>query len=542
VSRQKPATMHLHTRLGGFVNDHPRWAALLLGAVAAFGFQPWRLWPLTILAVAGLIALLARARTARQAALLGWLFGWAHFSVANTWIATAFTYQANMPAWLGAIAVMLLSIYLALFPALSVFAAWILARSDSNRRFWVGALLVPCWIVGEWLRSWVLSGFAWNPLGVALLGGFDTPGLAAVTPWIGTYGLSGMLVGIAALLESGIRQMPRWRWAAVGLLALVVVATGAAMEWPAKPAPISSSALAFTLIQPDIREEVLNDPRFYEDAFVRTATLSAALHPGERRLVLWPESGLPDYLEDGYPQGYYDSTTYAADPRRARERIARVVGANGMLLTGTVDLAMAQGRVFAARNTVTALGANGVIVGDYAKSHLVPFGEYLPFRGVLEPLGAARLVPGDLDFLPGPGPRTLDLGQWGKVGLQVCYEITFSGQVVDETHRPDFIFNPSNDGWFGSWGPPQHLAQARLRGIEEGLPVLRSTTTGISAVVDADGIVRESIARLIPGRIDGRLPPPKPPTLFSRYGNALPLIVAGLLLVISQVAMRYRRH
>jgi len=160
----------------------------------------------------------------------------------------------------------------------------------------------------------------------------------------------------------------------------------------------------------------------------------------------------------------------------------------------------------------------------------------------IEPIGLARLVPGDLDFLPGPGPRTFDLGPWGKAGIQICYEITFSGKVVDRAHRPDYIFNPSNDGWFGSWGPPQHLAQARLRAIEEGLPVLRATTTGISAVIDPRGIVTASIARLTPGRIDARMPSAAAPTPFSRYGNALPLGEGGVLLVISLVAMRFRKH
>ena len=122
-------------------------------------------------------------------------------------------------------------------------------------------------------------------------------------------------------------------------------------------------------------------------------------------------------------------------------------------------------------------------------------------------IGLSRLAPGDLDFLDGPGPRTLDLPGFGRAGLQVCYEIIFSGEVVDRANRPDFIFNPSNDAWFGAWGPPQHLAQARLRALEEGLPVIRATPTGISAVIDADGRLLHSLPLGTAGAIDARLPP-----------------------------------
>jgi len=162
-------------------------------------------------------------------------------------------------------------------------------------------------------------------------------------------------------------------------------------------------------------------------------------------------------------------------------------------------------------------------------------------RWLLEPLGISRLVPGDIDFRAGPGPRTTDFGPLGRIGFQICYEIIFSGQVVDRAHRPDFIFNPSNDGWFGSWGPPQHLAQARMRAIEEGLPVLRATTTGISAVIDADGIVRRHIPRHVAGRLDGFVPQAHAPTLFARAGNMLPLAWAAILLVLSLVALRRRQ-
>ena len=260
--------------------------------------------------------------------------------------------------------------------------------------------------------------------------------------------------------------------------------------------------------------------------------------------MLWPESGVPDYLEDGYPQRYYDQMTAGGDPRFARWRIGKVIGEGSLLLTGAVDLEIEEvdgvDRAVGARNSVTALTPKGAIVGSYAKAHLVPYGEYLALRWLLEPLGATRLVAGTIDFLPGPGPQTLELGEWGRAGVQICYEIIFSGQVVDGDDRPDYIFNPSNDGWFGSWGPPQHLAQARLRAIEEGLPVLRSTTTGISAVIDARGVVRQHIGRHEAKRIDGIIPPAVAPTLFARAGNILPLGWALLLIAASLVAMRRR--
>jgi apolipoprotein N-acyltransferase len=174
---------------------------------------------------------------------------------------------------------------------------------------------------------------------------------------------------------------------------------------------------------------------------------------------------------------------------------------------------------------------------------LVPYGEYLPMRPLMSALGLSRLAPGDTDFTSGPGPRTIDLGgEWGKVGFQLCYEIIFSGQVADERHRPSFIFNPSNDAWFGRWGPPQHLAQARLRAAEEGLPVLRATPTGISAVIDARGEVVKELPWRTPGVIDAVLPPPaNSATVFARFGNPLPLLLGFALLFVGIVLGRSRR-
>jgi len=535
---------HLIARIGACL------CAIALGAIAACGFQPLALWPLTLMAMACLIELAARAHGWQFAALIGWLFGIGHFTLGNNWIATAFTYQANMPHWLGWIAVVLLSLYLAVYPMLATLSAWLLARrfvlAGSGRLMpWFGLVFIPCWIISEWLRSWVFTGFAWNPLGIVLLGGYDAQGLALVAPWLGTYGLSGAAVGLAALLRTFVRRTIYRKGAArlgfaVGAAVLVALVT-AGMCVPLRNLPPPRGAIAFTLVQPDIRQEVLDDPRHFESHFIKTARLTLPRQYGQERIVFWPESGVPDYLRDGYPDYHYVQMTYAADPVKARRRIGQVIGPRSLLLTGAVDLVMENGDAVAARNSITAIDDRGNILAGYAKAHLVPYGEYLAMRWLLEPLGATRLVPGALDFWAGPGPRSYDFGRWGKAGMQICYEIVFSGQVVDRRDRPDYIFNPSNDGWFGSWGPPQHLAQARLRAIEEGLPVLRATTTGISAVIDADGIVRQHIPRHVAARLDGRIPPAHAATLFARLGNALPLAWATVLLVISLVAMRRMR-
>ena len=166
----------------------------------------------------------------------------------------------------------------------------------------------------------------------------------------------------------------------------------------------------------------------------------------------------------------------------------------------------------------------------------------MPMRGLLEPLGLSRLVPGDADFWPGPGPRSLPLPVGGAkspyMGVQICYEMIFSGEVLGGPVRPLFLYNPSNDAWFGSWGPPQHLAQARMRAIEEAMPVIRSTPTGISALIDGHGRLLASIPHHEAGAINALLPRALPPTLFARHGNAIPLVFAALLALTAMVLAR----
>lgn len=521
-------TATLRARLAtipALMERRPLLAAIALGLIAACAYPPLHLWPLGLAALAGFVWLIYTAPNWRSALWRGWWFGWAHLTLANNWIATAFTHQAKMPEFLGWLAVPLLCVYLAIYPALAALTAHLLARRAPLRAF--GLVLAGAWVLTEWARGTFFTGYPWPPLGLMLLGGWETPGFAILLPWMGTYALSGFTLLIAASL---LINCHKWQ---PGELAVSAAVLTGFMLLPT--ASSSDSALRYTLVQPLLKQSEINDASKFEEQFARIAAMTV---PGQNqsRIVLWPESAIPDYLEDGYPERYYRQVTAGADPEFARKRIGRVIGPQSTLLSGVVNLDIgtredgSRGAV-SARNSVIALNGAGAIEHQYAKAHLVPYGEYLPMRPLLEPLGLSRLVAGSIDYKPGPGARTLDLGEHGKAGIQICYEIVFSGAVADKGNRPDYIFNPSNDGWFGTWGPPQHLAQARMRALEEGLPVLRSTTTGISAVIDANGIVRGHIGSGKADKLEGFVPSANPPTLFAQWGHWLTLGWAGLFLL-----------
>ncbi len=498
--------------------------ALIIGAASAFAFEPYALWPLMPLAFAALCEMIARAPTLRRALVIGWGFAVGQFCIGLNWIATAFTFQAAMPAWLGWIAVVLLSFYLAAFMMLSAGLAWKFGR---DRRLALVLALAGGWAICEYLRGTMFTGFAWNPVGVVLA---DTALLGA-SRLIGTYGLSLLTVLAGGALWLAFRDGRRTAMVPVAIIVLAMLPSllGAVREVP--------TGKKIRIVQPNIGQQDKWREGFGEVAANRLNAMSGA--PDTRpELIFWPEAAVTDPLGDNRP---------AAAPFIAfeRQRAARMLGRGDVLLTGGLAFASSDGRtVDAAANSVFAFTAGGIPVGRYDKAHLVPYGEYLPMRPLLSAIGLSRLAPGDLDFAPGPGPRSIDLPfGWGKVGFQLCYEIIFSGEVVDRANRPDFIFNPSNDAWFGRWGPPQHLAQARLRAAEEGIPVIRSTPTGISAVVDARGKLLHSLPWRTAGVIETDLPP-RVDTVgpFAALGNVIPLALAFLLLIVAIALGRRGRY
>ncbi|SMF61784.1 apolipoprotein N-acyltransferase [Allosphingosinicella indica] len=498
--------------------------SLLAGIASATGFAPLGLWPVTLAAFALLLHLVWSAPRLRTALARGYWFGVGHFALGLNWIATAFTFQSEMPVWLGWIAVVLLAFYIAVYPAMAAGLAWRWGRGDRTATVLIFA---AGWIVTEWLRATMFTGFAWNPLGVSLL---DT-GVAAAARWTGTYGLSGLTALLAGAAWLLIVKQRRAGLAIFAGLALVFVAAqlGSGPPAGARPVPVR-------IVQPNIGQQDKWKPGFERRNFERLARLSAIDGTGPR-LLLWPEAAVTRPLQDQRRYGFAQ-----ADAAVVRESVGAILAPRDLLLTGGITYRSADGAdVTSATNSIFAMNAAGRILGRFDKAHLVPYGEYLPMRPILSAIGLSRLSPGDIDFDSGPGPQTLTLPVAGKVGFQLCYEIIFSGQVVDRANRPGFIFNPSNDAWFGAWGPPQHLAQARLRALEEGLPVLRATPTGISAIIDADGRILRQIGWNVAGVIDAPLPAPKSPTAFARFGNILPFALA-LLLAAAAVAVRRRER
>ena len=497
---------------------------LVLGALSAFAFEPVGLWPLLPVAFGLLCEIIWRSRKLWQGILVGWAFGFGQFVVGLNWIATAFTYQAKMPPSLGWLAVVLLSIYLAVYPAIATGLAWRFGRD--NR---VALLLVfgGAWTLTEWLRGTMFTGFPWNPAAVVLV---PTP-LLGIAPLIGTYALSGLVVllGGAVWLEYHRKWLP-----------LVAIFGTTAVMWVLPSSAVPPDPLAVRnihIVQPNIGQEVKWRPGLTEEAFNRLARLSAG--GPSPRLLFWPEVAVPEEFQILDQKRRPLEVALPAIPHAVQS-----IHPGDLLLTGAFALIVnPQGAVVGNTNSVFALDPTGRILGRYDKAHLVPYGEYLPMRPLLSAIGISQLAPGQGDTSYGPGPRTIDLGDtWGKVGLQVCYEIIFSGQVVDKKDRPGFIFNPSNDAWFGRWGPPQQLAQARLRASEEGLPVLRSTPTGISAVIDGRGQVVKELPWRTAGAIDTVLPPPaNAPTPFARLGNAIPLFLGFAFVAAGIVLSRKRR-
>ncbi|HEY1933879.1 MAG TPA: apolipoprotein N-acyltransferase [Acetobacteraceae bacterium] len=476
-----------------------------LGVVAALALPPLYGVPVLLLAFPGLLALLDGAPRPSVAAWRGWWFGFGLNLVGLYWITEAILVDAAQYWWLVPLAVPAVSAIMALFIA----AATSVARLA--RPGWPRALaLAGGWVLADIAREFVGTGFPWNPLGSV----WEFPGRVGdvfIQPgaWIGIDGITLLTV----LLASAPARGWRWRSASVAVFAAWIVAGVARLQQPVPIAP----PLHVVLVQGDVAEGQKWDSSLLLSIFQRYLRLTregVAQAGSGPAVVVWPETAFP--------------FTLAQEPG-ARQLISQATeGAPALIGSVRYD------RDRRPRNSMFALVDSGTIAAVYDKWHLVPFGEYQPDW---LPIGI-QVVPGG-GFARGPGPRTLHVPGLPPLGPLICYEAIFSGEITDEADRPDWLVNITNDAWFGdSTGPRQHLAAARMRAVEEGLPLMRAANTGISAAFDAKGreLTHLGIGRM--GFLVVSLPAPVPRTLFARFGLLIPGGAATVLLCTGLLTRR----
>jgi apolipoprotein N-acyltransferase len=497
-------------RFAGWVGAATGWRrhgiAVLLGLLAAAALPPVDMLPLLVVSFSGLIWLAAGVSGRRDAFALGWSFGFGFFLAGFYWIALALLVDIASYWWLLPFAVVALPVFFGIFSGLALLAYdWIAPRGVGR-----ACALGVAWVASEWLRGHLLTGFPWNLVGYAWSGGFPGAGTVLQTAAAtGIYGLS-LLTVIAAALPASLGDptlgaASHWRrFAPSGAALLVVVAlAGAGAIRLAGASGAMVPEIRLRLVQPSIPQNLKWDAREREANFQRLLALSAG--PGREQVtdVIWPEAAATFFLN--------------REPAR-RAAIAKVVPRDGLLLTGALRTDPPPEQPLHAWNSLVAIDGAGAIRGNYDKFHLVPFGEYMPLRSLI-PIPA--IANDGVDFAAGPGPRTLDLPGLPPVGTLICYEVIFPGAVSDPAHRPAWLLNVTNDAWYGfTSGPFQHFAIARVRAIEEGLPLVRSANNGISGVIDAYGRVVRRLGLDDIGVIDSGLPVGLvDPPLYARIGD-----------------------
>jgi len=503
--------------------------ALAAGALSALAMAPFNAWPVLLITFPVMVWLIDGAGTGRwrgvpAAAMAGWWFGLGYFVPGLYWIGYAFLVDASTFAWLLPFAILGLPAYLALFTALGFALARLIWTRDASRVIALAASLT----LGEWLRGHVLTGFPWNTFGYALT---EPLALAQTASLIGLWGLTFLAVAIfaspAVLIDGRSRGRKPWIAPVIAVSLLIAMGIFGAVRLSLHPTTTVAN-VKLRIMQPNLQQDVRFNYSAKAEVMQKYLTLSdRASGPqstGVRdvSILIWPESAFPFFL------------TREAD---AMAQIAELLPKGTVLITGSVrapDVPPGV-RITRAYNSIYVIDHDGSVLSIYDKLHLVPFGEFLPFQDWLEKIGLEQLTKVQGGFIPGTRRRTMDIPNAPRALPLICYEAIFPGDVAERDDRPGWIVNLTNDGWFGiSTGPYQHLQQARLRAIEQGLPVVRAANTGISAVIDPIG---RFVARLdlgLEGVLDSPLPSAIPPTIYSRVGDipAAIIIAAALVFVI----------
>jgi len=475
--------------------------AMAAGLALALGQAPISFPYLGLLAVPLLLSMLQGSGGLRAGFAIGWFAGFGYFGLSISWIVEPFLVDIGRYGWMAPFALILMSAGLALFWGL----AFMLAGRWMRGRLSDAVVLAGFWALAEVLRSIVFTGFPWALVGYGWL---ETPVIQLVSV-IGPHGLGFLLV-----LASGLLL---WRKGMVIAALIAITSVGFGMMRLNQPVEIRD--LTVRLVQPNAEQRLKWDREYIPVFYQRLLDLSASGPQAD--VVIWPEVAIA-YLPDEDPG--------------LRADIAAAAGAPVILGARRRD---AQ----AFYNSLFVIDQNSNITGQYDKHHLVPFGEYMPLQGLADKLGLsglANMVGGGMGS--GEGPVVVQAGAVPAFLPLICYEAIFSRGLFTQI-RPEWLVQITNDAWFGKIsGPYQHLAQARVRAIEQGLPLARAANTGISAMVDPYGRIIDSIPLGEAGAIDADLPQALAPTPYVRSGYWLAIIAIAALLAAQLASLKLRRE
>jgi apolipoprotein N-acyltransferase len=506
--------------------------AFMSGALSALAVAPFNAWPVLFITIPVTVWLIDGAGAGRlggipAAAVSGWWFGFGYFVAGLYWVGYAFLVDAQTFAWLLPFAVMGLPALLALFMAFGFALARLIWTKDGSR-----VLALACALtVSEWLRGHILTGFPWNTLGYALTEPLALAQTAALT---GLWGLTFITVAVfaspAVLFDDRSNTSRPWLPLSAALITLGVMGAYGTARLSSKPTRLVKD-VKLRLMQPNLQQDVkfnYGAKQMVMDKYLSLSDRSTGPQTTgvkDATILIWPESAFPFFL------------SREAD---AMAQIANFLPQGTVLVTGGIRPPdqPPESRITRAYNSVYVIDHDGTILSVYDKLHLVPFGEYLPFQNVMEKLGFVQLTKMRGGFIPGDRRRTMAIPNAPRMLPLICYEAIFPGDVVPRDDRPGWIVNLTNDGWFGiSTGPYQHLQQARMRAIEEGLPLVRSANTGISAVIDPVGRIIGHLDLGTEGVLDSGLPAAISPTLYSQVQD----IPAAIVIALSAIVVIRRR-
>jgi apolipoprotein N-acyltransferase len=519
--------------------------AFLAGASSTLALPPTDVWPLPFITFPILVWLVDGSSGRRlggilAAAAAGWSFGFGYFLAGLYWIGHAFLVDAKTFGWLLPFAVVALPAAMAVYTALGLALARLIWTRGATR---VLALAVALTFV-EWLRGHLFTGFPWNAYGYALISPlWFAQGAALIGIWGLTFCAVALYASPAVLADDRAHTRRPWLPCGLGAAAIVALAIYGAVRLEQTPTRFVDG-VQVRIMQPNLQQDEKFNYSQKQEVMSRYLALSerGSQSTGLRdvTLLIWPESAFPFLL--------------VREPD-ALAQIAKLLPEGTALITGAIrppDTAPPHGPVTSAYNSIYVIGHGGAILSVYDKVHLVPFGEYLPFQDLLEQLGLMQLTKVRGGFIAGDHRRNQTAPGAPNFLPLVCYEIIFPGDAVPRSgetgwfyrhfgrylgwptvtgagERPGWLLNLTNDGWFGaSAGPYQHFQQARVRAIEEGLPLVRAANSGISAVIDPLGRIVKSLPLGSMGVLEARLPQPIAPTPYARLGDGPVGVIIGI--------------